>query len=285
MVVDQSRLEPAVLQFAPFEVLGGSHGADLKTEDRRFFQYEYRLRLIAENMFGKDAALPDLKISYRVQSKVSQKTSLQGRDQTYVMPATSVRILSLVPADATDIRDSATETFTDLDQRALHSYGLSAQDVGDALAAQNQITPVGTEKIGKFEYTINLNDSPKRIEEFNDLPINVVNGPVVYMRDVAYVHDSAPPQTNVVQLEGKKGVLLTVLKAGSVSTLDIIADIKRLLPVIKESMPPDLEMKFVGDQSRFVTGQTIPVDGGTLSAGGWYGRADGRGWTNMPDQP
>jgi hypothetical protein len=121
VVVDQSRLEPAVLQFAPFEVLGGSHGADLKTEDRRFFQYEYRLRLIAENMFGKDAALPDLKISYRVQSKVSQKTSLQGRDQTYVMPATSVRILSLVPADATDIRDSGTETFTDLDQRALRA--------------------------------------------------------------------------------------------------------------------------------------------------------------------
>jgi multidrug efflux pump subunit AcrB len=124
----------------------------------------------------------------------------------------------------------------DLDQRALHSYGLSAQDVGDALAAQNQITPVGTEKIGKFEYTINLNDSPKRIEEFNDLPVKAVNGTVVYMRDVAYVHDSAPPQTNVVQLEGKKGVLMTVLKAGAVSTLDIIADIKRLLPIIKESM-------------------------------------------------
>src|SRR5476649_1563851 len=69
VVVDQSRLEPAVLQFAPFEVLpGGGHGADLRTEDRRFFQYEYRLRLIAENMFGKDVALPDMKISYRVQS-------------------------------------------------------------------------------------------------------------------------------------------------------------------------------------------------------------------------
>jgi multidrug efflux pump subunit AcrB len=107
----------------------------------------------------------------------------------------------------------------DLDQRALHSYGLSARDVSDALAAQNQITPVGTEKIGKFEYTINLNDSPKRIEEFNDLPVKVVNGTVVYMRDVVYFHDSAPPQTNVVQLEGKKGVLLTVLKAGSVSTI------------------------------------------------------------------
>jgi multidrug efflux pump subunit AcrB len=108
----------------------------------------------------------------------------------------------------------------DLDQRALHSYGLSAEDVGIALAAQNQITPVGTEKIGKFEYTINLNDSPKRIEECNELPVKVVNGTVVYMREVAYVHDSAPPQTNVVQLEdNKKGVLMTVLKAGSVSTI------------------------------------------------------------------
>ncbi|MGH6851507.1 MAG: efflux RND transporter permease subunit, partial [Methylocella sp.] len=140
----------------------------------------------------------------------------------------------------------------DLNQRALHSYGLSAEDVGTALAAQNQITPVGTEKIGKFEYTINLNDSPKRIEEFNDLPIKAVNGTVVYMRDVAYVHDSAPPQTNVVQLEGKKGVLMTVLKQGANSTLDIIADVKRLLPVIQESLPKSLEVKLVGDQSGFV---------------------------------
>ena len=121
VVVDQSRLEPAVLQFAPFEVLGGTHGADLRTDDRRFFQYEYRLRLIAENLFGKDVALPDTKISYKVQSKVGQKTSLQGRDQTYVMPAQSVRVLSLVPADATDIRDASTDTFADLDQRAFRS--------------------------------------------------------------------------------------------------------------------------------------------------------------------
>jgi multidrug efflux pump subunit AcrB len=105
--------------------------------------------------------------------------------------------------------DVVRQVQSDLDQHALHSYGLSAEDVGVALAAQNQITPVGTEKIGKFEYTINLSDSPKRIEEFKDLPVKVVNGTVVYMRDVAYVHDSVPPQTNVVQLEGKKGVLLT----------------------------------------------------------------------------
>jgi hypothetical protein len=122
VVVDQSRLEPSVVQFPPFEVLGGAHGADLRSDQRRFFQYEYRLRLISENMFGKDAALPETKISYRVQSKVGQKTAIQGRDQTYVLPAQSVKVLSLVPADASDIRDtSSAENFTDIDRRAFRA--------------------------------------------------------------------------------------------------------------------------------------------------------------------
>src|SRR6266849_7695659 len=121
VVVDQSRLEPSVVQFAPFEVLGGSHGADLRSDQRRFFQYEYRLRLIAENMFGKDTALPETKISYRVQSKVGQKTAIQGRDQTYMLPPQSVRVMSLVPADASDIRDTSAETFSDIDQRAFRA--------------------------------------------------------------------------------------------------------------------------------------------------------------------
>jgi hypothetical protein len=122
VVVDQTRLEPSVVQFAPFEVLGGFHGADLRTDQRRFFQYEYRLRLIGDGMFGKDVALPDTKISYRVQSKVGQNTSLQGRDQTYVLPAQSMRVLALVPADASDIRDTSTsDTFGDIDQRAFRA--------------------------------------------------------------------------------------------------------------------------------------------------------------------
>jgi hypothetical protein len=121
VVPDQSKLEPSVVQFAPFEVGGGSHGADLRTDDRRFFQYEYRLRVIAENLFGKDVALPETKISYRVQSKTGQGTALEGRDQTYLLPAYSIRVLSLVPADASDIRDSATETFADIDQRAFRA--------------------------------------------------------------------------------------------------------------------------------------------------------------------
>src|SRR4051794_9528374 len=121
VVVDQSRLEPSVVQFAPFELLGGSHGADLRTDQRRFFQYEYRLRLITETMFGKDAALPETKISYRVQSKVGKNTAIQGRDQTYLLPPQSVKVLSLVPADAADIRDTPVETFGDIDQRSFRA--------------------------------------------------------------------------------------------------------------------------------------------------------------------
>jgi len=121
VVVDQSRLEPSVVQFAPFEVLGGSHGADLRRDDRRFFQYEYRARLIAENQFGKDVSLPETKLSYHIQSSVGQKTALQGRDQSYILPPLSLRVLSLVPADATDIRDTPSVTFQDIDQRGFRA--------------------------------------------------------------------------------------------------------------------------------------------------------------------
>jgi multidrug efflux pump subunit AcrB len=141
----------------------------------------------------------------------------------------------------------------DLKQQALQAYGLSAQDVVDALTAQNLITPVGTEKIGSFEYTIQLNDAPNRIASFNDLPIKRVNGTLVYMHDVATVHDGSPPQTNVVQVNGKNAVLMTILKAGSASTLDIISGVKQLLPQIEKSLPPSLHLDAVGDQSVFVT--------------------------------
>src|ERR1700729_3215664 len=103
----------------------------------------------------------------------------------------------------------------DLDQNALRAHNLSATDVGNALALQNQINPVGTEKIGAYEFTVDLNDSPKAVSDFNNLPVKVVNGTVVFMRDVAYVHDGSPPQTNVVQLDGRKGILMSVLKIGS----------------------------------------------------------------------
>ncbi len=119
--VDESRLDPSVAQFVPFEILGGSHAADLRNGDRRFFQYEYRMRLIAENMFGKDVALPETKLTYRIQSRVSQKAAVEGRDQTYLLPPLSIRVLSLVPSDASDIRDASAETFADVDRRAFRA--------------------------------------------------------------------------------------------------------------------------------------------------------------------
>src|ERR1700710_2645064 len=141
----------------------------------------------------------------------------------------------------------------DLNQQALHTYGISANDVINALSIENLITPVGTQKIGTFEYTVNLNASPSEIAAFNDLPIKTVNGTVIYMHDVAYVHDGSPPQTNVVHVDGKSAVLLAVVKAGATSTLSIISGIKQLLPSVKSTLPAGLNLTAVGDQSVFVT--------------------------------
>jgi multidrug efflux pump subunit AcrB len=141
----------------------------------------------------------------------------------------------------------------DLNQQALHQYGVSANDVINALSLQNLITPVGTQKIGSYEYTVNLNDSPKAVEAFNDLPIKTVNGTVIYMRDVAYVHDGSPPQINAVHVNGARAVLLTIMKAGASSTLDIINGVKSLLPSVSQTLPNSLKLTAVGDQSAFVT--------------------------------
>jgi multidrug efflux pump subunit AcrB len=156
----------------------------------------------------------------------------------------------------------------DLDQPALQSYGLTSVDIANALSVQNLITPVGTQKIGKLEYTINLNDSPKAVQDFNQLPIKTINGAVVTMRDVAFVHDGSPPQTNVVQMEGGKAVLMNVLKNGSVSTLDIIADVKKRFPTLAEGLPPGLNLKLVNDQSDFIRSAiTDVIREGLIAAG------------------
>src|ERR1700730_5651606 len=141
----------------------------------------------------------------------------------------------------------------DLNQQALHQYGISANDIINALSLQNLITPVGTEKIGSYEYTVNLNGSPSAIEAFNDLPIKNVNGTVIYMRDVAYVHDGSPPQINAVHVNSASAVLLTIMKTGASSTLDIINSVKGLLPSVAQTLPSSLKLTAVGDQSSFVT--------------------------------
>ncbi len=142
----------------------------------------------------------------------------------------------------------------DLDSTAMHARGLSGQDVANTLAAQNLITPVGTQKIGNFEYSIQLNNAPSEIAALGDLPIKAVNGAMVYVRDVAQVRDGNPPQTNIVHVEGNRSVLMQVLKNGSVSTLAIISGIKDKLEQIKPTLPPTLDIAQIGDQSVFVRG-------------------------------
>ncbi len=142
----------------------------------------------------------------------------------------------------------------DIDPNALQARGLSAQDVENALSAQNLIIPVGTEKIGGIEYTIELNDSPQALDELNDIPIKTVNGTSILMRDVAHVRDGYAPQTNIVHVDGKRAVLITVLKTGSASTLQIIDGIKAALPSLKDQLPEDLKITVFGDQSLFVSG-------------------------------
>jgi multidrug efflux pump subunit AcrB len=140
----------------------------------------------------------------------------------------------------------------DLDVQAMQARGLSGQDVANALAAQNLITPAGTEKIGSFEYAIMLNNAPSVISELGDLPIKAVNGAVVYIHDVAHVRDGNPPQTNIVHVEGNRSVLMVVLKNGTVSTLAIIDGIKQKLAEIKDILPSNLKIAQIGDQSVFI---------------------------------
>jgi multidrug efflux pump subunit AcrB len=140
----------------------------------------------------------------------------------------------------------------DLDTAALQSRGLTGQDVASALAAQNLLTPAGTEKVGDYEYTINLNNAPSKITDLGDLPIKSVNGAMVYMHDVAHVHNGSAVQTNVVHVDGNRSVLLSVFKNGSTSTLDIVSGVKKMLGIIKPSLPDELDVKPIGDQSIFV---------------------------------
>ncbi|WP_267433498.1 efflux RND transporter permease subunit [Sphingomonas sp. GM_Shp_1] len=147
----------------------------------------------------------------------------------------------------------------DIDPLALQSKGLSAQDVGNAIAAQNQINPAGFVKIGPTQYSVRLNNAPDTIDALNDLPVKVVNGATIYMRDVAHVRDGSGPQQNVVHVEGSRSVLLTVLKNGATSTLAIVQGVKDKLPAIAATLPDTLKVLPIGDQSLFVKGAVVGV--------------------------
>ena len=140
----------------------------------------------------------------------------------------------------------------DLDPDRLRAQGLSGNDVANAFNTQNSILPAGTQKIGDREYFVTVNANPKTVAELNDLPITTRNGSIIYVRDVAHVRDGYPPQTNIVRRDGHRGVLMSVLKTGSASTLDIIKGIKERLPRIRNQLPEGFNIDLVGDQSIFV---------------------------------
>src|ERR1700682_4813967 len=140
----------------------------------------------------------------------------------------------------------------DLDLAALQAKGLSPTDVVNAISAQNLILPAGTSKIGGFEYSVETNSSPTSIEGLNDLPIRVANGAMVFIRDVAQVRDGYPPQTNLVRVEGQRAALLTILKTGAASTLDIISRVRAQLALTAASLPPTMRVTAINDQSLFV---------------------------------
>ena len=140
----------------------------------------------------------------------------------------------------------------DLDTNALQAKGLSPNDVVNAINLQNLILPAGTAKIGNYEYEVDMNGAPVKVAELNDLPIKDVGTSTIYVRDVANVRDGFPPQTNIVRVNGQRASLMTILKSGDVSTLDIISSVKSLLPSIAAGLPPTLKMDPLSDQSIFV---------------------------------
>jgi multidrug efflux pump subunit AcrB len=142
----------------------------------------------------------------------------------------------------------------DIDLPAMQAKGISPSDVVNAVNAQNLIVPSGTMKVGTYEYAIETNSAPSVVNELNNLPIKAVNGAVIYVRDVAHVRDGFPPQTNIVRVDGQRSALMNILKTGSSSTLDIIAGIREKLPAILATLPSQLRISPLNDQSIFVKG-------------------------------
>jgi multidrug efflux pump subunit AcrB len=200
------------------------------------------------------SSVPILQLA--LSSKTLSQTQLFDQGQNFIRPQLATVEGAAIPSP---YGGKVRQIQIDLDQHALQARGLSAQDVVLALAQQNLITPVGTEKIGQFEWNVALNDAPRAFQDLENLPIKRARGTVVYMRDVAHVRDGSPPQTNVVHVDGAHAVLMTILKSGAASTLDIISKTKALLPQITSTLPPGLTLEAVGDQSVFVTSAVMGV--------------------------
>ena len=200
------------------------------------------------------ATVPILQLA--LSSKQLPQMKLFDLGQNFIRPQLATVAGAAVPSP---YGGKILQAQVDLDQQAMQAHNVSAEDVVNAISAQNLILPAGDAKIGKFDWNVALNASPTLLDRINDLPVKKANGTVIYLRDVAYVHDGSPPQTNLVRVNGARAVLMTILKAGSASTLTVIDGIKSLLPRVEESLPSSLNLRAVGDQSIFVKGAIFGV--------------------------
>ncbi len=144
------------------------------------------------------------------------------------------------------------QIMVDIDPQAMLAKGISAQDVTNAVSAQNLVLPAGDMKIGDRDFAVQINNSPDVVSALNDLPIKQVNGNVTYIRDVAQVRDGFGVQSNIVRQNGRRSSLLSILKSGNASTIDVIDRVKKALPRIQSTLPPELNLAFLFDQSIFV---------------------------------
>lgn len=193
------------------------------------------------------ATVPILQLSLSSPTLGEQKIFDLG--QNFIRPQ-----LATVPGSAipSPYGGKVRQIQVDLNPQAMQARHVSPNEISEALASQNLILPGGTQKIGQFEYSIRINDSPDEFEKLNNIPIRQDGNTTLFLRDVANVRDGYPPQINIVRSDGTRAVLMTILKNGAVSTLDIIQGVKDMIPKLKETLPKDLKIDLVGDQSVFV---------------------------------
>jgi CzcA family heavy metal efflux pump len=188
-----------------------------------------------------------------IQLGVSSKTMSESQIYDYAQNFVRVQLATVRGASTpSPYGGKPRQIMVDLDQQALQAKGLTAYDVSNAINAQNLILPAGTEKMGNREYTVSLNSSPDAINTLNSMPVKEVNGAMVYVRDVAQVHDGFAVQTNIVDIDGRRSVVLTILKSGNASTLSVVDAVRKVLPKIKATLPPGLNVAILSDQSFFV---------------------------------
>ena len=204
-------------------------------------------------------ALPPLIINYSASSVPILQLGLSGKGlseqqlndmgQNFIRP-------QLVPVPGAVVPypygGKQRQVMIDLNTDLLEAKGLSPQDVLNALTNQNLVLPGGTAKIDEFEYDVRVNASPRTVAELNTLPIKQVGNSTVYLQDVANVRDGFAPQTNIVRQDGHRGVLLSILKAGTASTISVVQGSRDLLPRIAQTLPPELKIQPLADQSIFV---------------------------------